>query len=210
MNTLHVSYLINKEDMRFSSNSLCIGALLLIGAVTFSCGSKNSSETDSNKVAEEANEDKFQSRDSEKDAEFVAKTVACNFGDIQMAQLAQQKSNNSQVVEIAKSVEAGHSKMLHDLESLAGKKAISVPSEPENGKKNKIESLIKESDIQDFNKEWCKEMVSTHESLIKDFENRWEDTKDADLKNWIAETLPHLRTHLDKIKSCDESIAKAD
>jgi putative membrane protein len=187
-----------------------IGALLLVATVAFSCGSKNSSnEADSNKVAEEANEDKFQSKEGEKDAEFVAHTVACNFGDIQLSQLAQQKTNNDQVKEVAKNIEENHSKLLKDLQNLAGEKAISVPTEAEDAKKRKIEDLTKEKNIRDFNKEWCKEMVSSHEKTIKDFEDRWEKTEDPELKNWIAETLPHLRSHLDKIKSCDESVAKA-
>jgi putative membrane protein len=184
------------------------GALLILAAVAFACGSKNSNETDSNKVAQEANEDKFNSKEGEKDAEFVVKTVACNFGDIQLSQLAEQKSNNAQVKEVAKGIEANHSKLLKDLQNLAGKKAISVPTEPEDSKKKKIESLTKESNVKDFNKEWCKEMVTSHENTIKDFEDRWEKTEDPDLKNWIAETLPHLRSHLDKIKSCDESVSK--
>jgi putative membrane protein len=185
-----------------------IGALLFVASLAFACGSKNSNETDSNKIAEEANEDKFQSKQGEKDAEFVAKTVACNFGDIQLSQLAEQKSNNAQVKEVAKGIETNHTKLLKDLQNLAGQKAISVPSEPEDGKKKTIENLTKESDIKDFNKDWCKEMVSSHENTIKEFENRWEQTEDPELKNWIAETLPHLRSHLDKIKACDENITK--
>jgi len=185
-----------------------LGAFLLAGAVTFSCGSKNSNEKDSNEVAKEENADKFQSKEGEKDAEFVAQTVACNFGDIQLSQLAQQKTNNEQIKEVAKNIEQNHSKLLKDLQSLAGEKAISVPTEAEDAKKRKIEDLTKENDIKDFNKEWCKEMVSSHEKTIKDFEDRWEKTEDPELKNWIAETLPHLRSHLDKIKSCDESVAK--
>ncbi|HEY5824086.1 MAG TPA: DUF4142 domain-containing protein [Cyclobacteriaceae bacterium] len=184
-----------------------IGTLLLVATIAFSCGSKSS--TDSNEVAEEANKDKFQSKEGEKDAEFVAHTVACNFGDIQLSQLAQQKTNNAQVKEVAKNIEENHSKLLNDLQKLAGDKAISVPTEAEDAKKRKIEDLTKETNIKDFNKEWCKEMVSSHEKTIKDFEDRWEKTEDPELKNWIAETLPHLRSHLDKIKSCDESVANA-
>jgi len=192
--------------MRFINR---IGAMLLLAAIAFSCGQKNSNETDSNKGAEEANEDKFQSKEGEKDAEFVAQTVACNFGDIQLSQLAQQKTNNDQVKEVAKNIEENHSKLLKDLQNLAEEKAISLPTEAEDAKKRKIEDLTKETDIRDFNKEWCKEMVSSHEKTIKDFEDRWEKTEDPELKNWIAETLPHLRSHLDKIKSCDESVANA-
>lgn len=183
--------------------------MLLVAVVAFSCGSKNSNETDSNDAAQAANEDKFQSEGGEKDAEFVAQTVACNFGDIQLSQLAQQKTNNDQVKEVAKNIEENHSKLLKDLQHLAGEKAISVPTEAEDAKKRKIEDLTKETNIGDFNKEWCKEMISSHEKTIKDFEDRWEKTEDSELKNWIAETLPHLRSHLDKIKSCDESVAKA-
>jgi putative membrane protein len=186
-----------------------IGALLLVAAIAFSCGSKNSNETDSNEIAEESNEDKFQSSEGKKDAEFVAQTVACNFGDIQLSQLAQHKTNNDQVKEVAKNIEENHSKLLKDLQHLAEEKAISVPAEPEDAKKRKIADLTEETDIRDFNKEWCKEMASSHEKTIKDFEDRWEKTEDPELKNWIAETLPHLRAHLDKIKSCDESVANA-
>jgi putative membrane protein len=184
-----------------------VAVLFLVAVIAFSCGSKNTN--DSNKVAAEANEDKFQSQQGEKDADFVAQTVACNFGDIQLSQLAQHKTNNEQVKEIAKNIEENHSKLLKDLQHLAGEKAISVPTEAEDGKKRKIEDLTKETNIRDFNKEWCKEMISSHEKTIKDFENRWENTEDPDLKNWIAETLPHLRSHLDKIKSIDESVANA-
>jgi putative membrane protein len=185
-----------------------IGVIVVTATVVFACGPKHNNETDSNTTAEKANKDKFNSREGEKDAEFVAKTVACNFGDIQLSKLAEQKSNNPQVKEVAKGIEANHSKLLKDLQNLAGHKAISVPTEPEDSKRKKIEDLTKQSDIKDFNKEWCKEMVSSHENTIKEFEDRWEKTKDPDLKNWIAETLPHLRSHLDKIKSCDQSVTK--
>lgn len=181
---------------------------MVVATIAFSCGTKKSGETDTNEVAKEENNDKFQSREGEKDAEFVAKTVACNFGDIQLSQLAEQKSNDPQVKEVAKELEANHSKLLKELQSLAEKKAISVPSEPEDAQKKKIEDLTREADVIDFNKKWCKEMVSSHESTIKEFETRWASTEDPELKNWIAETLPHLRSHLDKIKSTDESVAK--
>jgi putative membrane protein len=183
------------------------GVLLMAATLAFSCGSKNHKDQDSNETAKEANGDKFHDAESEKDAEFVSKAVACNYKDIQLSKLARQKSNNAQVKEVAKSLETEHQKLLKDLQNLAGEKAISVPTEPEDNEKRKIEDLKKESNIKDFNKEWCKEMVTSHESTIKDFENRWENTKDPELKNWIAETLPHLRAHLDKVKSCDENIA---
>ena len=49
-------------------------------------------------------------------------------------------------------------------------------------------------------------MADKHEKTIEKFEDRAEKTEDADLKIWITQTLPHLRTHLDKVKACEESL----
>lgn len=178
----------------------------VVAAITFSSCSTKSNETDSNKVAEEANEDKFKSNESENDAKFVAETVAGNYAEIQLAQLAVQKSTSTMVKDVAGTLEKEHNKLLKELQAFADKKAISVPVEPQENAKKKIEDLTKETDTKDFNKDWCKEMVDKHENTIKEFENRFEKTQDTDLKNWISETLPHLRMHLDKVKACDESI----
>ena len=181
-------------------------AAAVVAAISFTSCSTNSKETDSNKVAEEANKDKFNSAENENDAKFVAETVAGNYAEIQLAQLAIQKSTNTMVKEVAGSLEKEHSKLLKELQSLADKKAISVPVESQESARKKMEKLTEETDTKVFNKDWCKEMTDQHENAIKEFESRFEKTEDPDLKNWISETLPHLRMHLDQVKACDENI----
>jgi putative membrane protein len=179
--------------------------LFAIAVIAGGCTSKEKT-ADSNEAAEEANEEKFDSKKDEKDAEFVAETVASNYGEIELAQLASQRSDNSQVKEIAKMLEADHTKVLNELQAFAGTKSISIPTEKTDDARKKIEDLTKEEDIKDFNKQWCKEMADKHEKSIKNFEERAEKTEDADLKIWISQTLPHLREHLDRVKACEESI----
>jgi putative membrane protein len=180
--------------------------LIFLAAFAVAACTPKEKEQDSNEAAEESNDAKFDDKKDEKDAEFVSETVASNYAEIQLAQLASQKSDNAQVKEVAKMLETDHSKLLSELEAFAGTKAISVPSEPTDNAKKTIEDLNKETDVKDFNKEWCKEMADKHEKTIKSFEDRAEKTEDADLKIWITQTLPHLRTHLDKVKACEESI----
>ncbi|PZR29650.1 MAG: hypothetical protein DI538_23900 [Azospira oryzae] len=181
-------------------------AAAVVAAISFTSCSTNSKETDSNKVAEEANKDKFNSAENENDAKFVAETVAGNYAEIQLAQLAIQKSTNTMVKEVAGSLEKEHNKLLKELQSFADKKAISVPVEPQESARKKMEKLTEETDTKVFNKDWCKEMADQHENAIKEFESRFEKTEDSDLKNWISEKLPHLRMHLDQVKACDENI----
>lgn len=180
--------------------------------IAVSCGNGRTEQNkaeDSNEAAEEANEEKFESGDSEKDADFVANEVAANYAEIQFAQLASQKSTDAEVKDVAKLLETEHSKSLKELQELASKKAISVPNEPEDGALRKLDNLREEKDIADFNKEWCKEMVDKHEKTIEKYEDKLEKTEDADLKAWINQTLPHLRTHLDRVKACHEKLKAA-
>jgi putative membrane protein len=179
--------------------------IVFAALVMVSCTPKEKS-ADSNEAAEDANEEKFDDKKDEKDAEFVAEVVASNYGEIELAKLASTRSDNAQVKEVAKMLEDDHNKLLTELQAFAGTKAITVPTEPKDDAKRKIEDLTKEEDIKDFNKEWCKEMADKHEKTIEKFEDRAEKTADADLKIWINQTLPHLRTHLDKVKACEESL----
>jgi putative membrane protein len=182
-------------------------AFALMGLMAVSCGPKQN--TDSNEAAEEANEDKFQSRATEKDADFVTEAVASNYAEIELAQLAVQKSNDTEIKQVAQFLENEHTKVLAELKDVAGKRVISIPSSEDDAAKRKIEDLTKEDDVKDFNKQWCKEMIDKHESSIEKFETRMKETEDEELKNWISQTLPHLREHLDRIKACHDRLAQA-
>lgn len=159
---------------------------------------------DSKEVAEEANDDKFDS-DMEKDADFVANTVASNYGEIKFAQLASQNSSNAEVKEIAAMLVADHTKTLNELKSFAQSKTITVPVEEDDEARRKTERFSDDAG-KDFDKKWCKEMIDRHEESINKFEKRIDKTEDADLKAWLSTTVPHLRMHLDKLKACHEKI----
>ncbi|HEY3404678.1 MAG TPA: DUF4142 domain-containing protein [Ohtaekwangia sp.] len=184
-----------------------IWAFAIMGLMALSCGPKQN--TDSNEAAEEANEDKFQSRTTEKDADFVAEAVASNYAEIELAQLATQKSNDAEIKQVAQFLENEHTKVLTELKDVAGKRVISIPSNADDGARRKIEDLTKEEDVKDFNKQWCKEMIDKHEASIEKFETQMKETEDEELKSWISQTLPHLREHLDRVKACHDRIAQA-
>jgi len=184
-----------------------IWAFALMGLMAVSCGPKQN--TDSNEAAEEANEDKFQTRTAEKDADFVMETVAANYAEIELAQLAAEKSNDTEIKQVAQFLENEHTKVLAELKDVAGKRVISIPSTADDAARRKIEDLTKEDDAKDFNKQWCKEMIDKHEASIEKFEKQLKETEDEQLKGWITQTLPHLREHLDRIKACHDRLAQA-
>jgi putative membrane protein len=160
---------------------------------------------DSKEVAEEANDEKFDDSKEEKDADFVANTVASNYGEITFAQLANQKSSNPEVKKIATQLINDHTKTLNELKTLAQAKSITIPVEEDDAARRKTEQYNDETG-KDFDKKWAKEMIDRHEESINKFEKRLDKTQDPELKAFINKTLPHLRTHLEKLNACHDKL----
>jgi putative membrane protein len=173
-----------------------------------SCGKKEAPEN-TNETAEEANEQKFEERKDEKDAEFVAETAAANYAEIALAKLGSEKSDNAQIKEVAAMLVTDHEKVLGEVQTFASAKAITLPTEATDEGQKKVEDLRKEEKISNFNKDWTKTLIDKHEKSISNFESRLEKTEDADLKIWIDQTLPHLRMHLEKLKTIEEGLKNA-
>jgi putative membrane protein len=160
-------------------------------------------------IAEDANDDKFDDRDVKNDADFVAEQVAANYAEVKMAKLAAEKSTLPDIKKVAQSIETAHSKNLEELQQLASAKSITVPIDADKDAIKTVENLRDEKDAQNFNEEWCKEMVDKHENTIELFEDKLEKTEDPELKSWISQSLPGLRSHLDQLRACHEKLKDA-
>jgi putative membrane protein len=186
--------------------------ILTLASLVFmlSCDARRESDSDgdsedSKEVAEEANDKKFEDNDLEKDADFVANTVAANYGEIRFSGLATQRSANPEVKKMADMLIQDHTKTLNELKTLAQAKAITIPVEEDDEAKRKTERFSDEAG-KDFDRKWCKEMIDRHDESIRKFEGRMEKTEDADLKAWISKTLPVLRSHREHLHELHEKI----
>jgi putative membrane protein len=171
---------------------------------TYSCNDVRRDE-DSLDRAKEANSEKFKEDKAEQDAEFVEEAVASKYAEIKLAEVANQRSRNAEIKKVAELIRTDHSSALNELKTLAQAKAISVPVEETQASKRKMEDFTQQTG-NDFDENWCKEMIDLHEDNIDKFENRLEKTDDVELKSWISKTLPALRTHHQKLKACHEKM----
>ena len=153
-----------------------------------------------NKAAEESNTGKF-SGEKQRDAEFVFEVIAATYGEIKLAELANQRSRTPQVKAIAHTMQSDHTISLNELKILAQARAISVPVEETDASKRKLQNIADESG-EDFDKEWCEEMMDMHDISIDKFEKRLKDTDDPELKTFISKTLSVLKKHHESLKAC--------
>ncbi len=139
--------------------------------------------------------------DDRTDAQFLAQAALIHLEEIQLGQLAQQKSYMTDVKDLGALLEKEHTQSLRDLNMLADRKGISLPTSTNTDAKDAYKRLNKESEKK-FNKDYCAEMIKGHEKAIGIFEAASKEAQDTEIREWASATLPTLRKHLDHAKLC--------
>ena len=186
--------------------------LLSINTIFISCGDDANGDADDRDTtattkneAENTNDSALATKAAEKDAQFVVDVVASNYGEVKLAKLAQDKSSNKEIKDVAKMLETDHSAVLNDLKSMASNKNITVPTEENAASKDKVQELTN-AKTAEFDKEWCETLMDNHKNSISKFENAANDVTDPDLKNFVNTVLPKLRIHHDKLMECHKKL----
>jgi len=181
-------------------------AVAVSASVFFSIASCNNDSTTDTKTSDSStvSDKKMDSASTsntlnEKDQAFLSDQVGGNYAEIKYTQLAQQKSKNAEIKDVAKFLETEHTNALNELKDLAAKKNVNVPSEEPQDAKDKYKMLSDKS-AKDFDKTWVEELISKHEKSIAKLEGA--DISDPDLKTWVTNILPKLRIHHDKLMQC--------
>lgn len=187
---------------------LLFGAFIISGALFTSCSnSSEKSETDSKEIANEQNEQKFDSTKIEDDTEWAVKVADAGMLEVQLAKLALTNAGSSKVKEFAKMMADDHSKANEELKAAATQKNISLPATMSEKCQKKYDELAAKKGA-DFDKEYMDAMVDHHQESVDNFKKEAEDGKDADLKAWAGSKLPTLQQHLDMAKTTRDIVKK--
>ena len=183
-----------------------ITTVILATLITTSCADKPKTD-DATKVAADENNAKFDNKKLEKDAQFLVDATAINLEEIQLGQLAQDKSSNADVRELGKMMVTAHSSSLKSVTGLAKKKLVTIPDSMSAKAQDAYAQLSAKSG-KDFDKAYCTMMVDGHKKAIATFEKESTESRDMDIKEWATAMLPDLRKHLDHVFACQKKCEK--
>ncbi len=175
-------------------------AILIVLVAIISCDNHGKME-DTKKIAEEHNDFKFDNTNREKDAQFFVNAAEINLEEIQLGQLAQQRSKMDDVKQLGKMMEDAHLKSLNELIVLSNRKSITIPTSLTDNAKEAYNKLTNTLDV-DFDKEYCNMMVTGHRKAIEIFDKASTESTDTDIKAWATSMLVNLHSHLDYAISC--------
>lgn len=180
-------------------------ALLSLTLGLGSCKNEAKPE-DTKEVAEEQNDEKFESNDAkEDDSEFLVAAAESDLMEIELGKLAQSKSTNADVKAFGKMMVDDHTKASNELKPFAERLQVSLPMGVTDKGKEQYNELNEKSG-HDFDEKFAKMMVTNHEKAVKLMEEASTDAVDAEIRSWAAGKVPTLKGHLEHAKMLDEKI----
>jgi len=139
------------------------------------------------------------------DQAFVSKALQGGVAEVQLGQLAEQKSQSNDVKEFAQKMVADHSQMGEKwFKPVAKQMGVSEPKGPSKKDKKLIEKLQGLSG-QEFDTEYIQAMLKDHKEDLKEFQNEAQIAHDPNVKQIASQGTNIIQQHLQLI----EQIAQA-
>jgi putative membrane protein len=182
---------------------VCI-AFLLVGCFAACNGGNKDSKgkADSvNKFYDSLNNKKGERGDREvsgPDAKFAVEAADGGLAEVELAELALQKSADRDVKAFASMMIKDHSKANEELKAIAKAKRVALPSSlgtEEQGIKTQLAGKTQSH----FDKAYVEAMVKDHEKDIKVFQDAKKLVHYPEMSGFIDKTLPVLKMHYEAI-----------
>lgn len=147
------------------------------------------------------------------DPEIASVAVTANQVDIDYAKIAQEKSKDAAVLEFAKTMTKDHQGVIEQANALAERlhvtpKANAVSRQLNTDAEETKKTLNAKTD-KDFDKAYIDNEVAFHKSVISTVQDVLiPQSKDAELKQFLQQILPVLKTHLDHAMMVQSQLSK--
>ena len=130
------------------------------------------------------------------DTDFANMAAMGGEAEIQMAQIAIQRSKNKDVMKYAQKMVKDHTKAGKDLDKVAAQKSLTLTKTPNADQMEMMNQLRQASDA-DFDMTYIKVSgVQAHQTMETLFQSEASGGSDAKLKAFAAKTLPTVQMHL--------------
>lgn len=125
---------------------------------------------------------------------FAAQAAQGGMLEVKLADLALQKSNNSQVKSFARKMKQDHTNANEKLKGIVGSN-MQLPTNLSAEQQQQVDTLQSKSGSA-FDKAYADTMVQDHQKDVSEFENASHNAPTEQLRNFASQTLPTLKEHL--------------
>jgi putative membrane protein len=138
------------------------------------------------------------------DKEFVKKALEGNMAEVQMGQLALEKSSDDQVKQFAQRMVDDHGKMLEQLKPVAQQMGVKAPEGPSKGQMKSMDKM-KGLSGDAFDQAYIKSMVKDHKNDDSEFKQEAQSTQNPQLKQVVMQSDQIIQSHLQQIEEISKT-----
>jgi putative membrane protein len=184
---------------KFGRAIACVAVALTLSVLGFGQGNRDQKSSSSDKAGAKSAKPSA-AKLSSADQKFVDKAAQGGLAEVQLGELAQQKSQDPKVKEFAQRMVTDHGKANDQLKSVASEKGITLPTDLDAKDKAEKDKLSKLSGEQ-FDKAYMNYMVKDHTKDVSEFQKESQSAKDPDVKSFASTVLPTIEDHLKQAKT---------
>ena len=141
------------------------------------------------------------------DEEFAKKAAQGSMAEVKFGQLAEEKAQSEEVKKFGKRMVEDHTKANDNLKEAAMKDNIQLPADLDPKDEAEYEKLSKLSGAE-FDKSYARMMLKDHEHDVAEFRHESMNGRKPDIKQFAAETLPTLESHLKQARQMEQSTVR--
>jgi putative membrane protein len=136
---------------------------------------------------------------------FIKEASEGNQGEIAMAQLAQQKSQSSEIKSLAQMIQNDHQQSQEKLQTIAQTHGVALDQgltwtqKREQGKLEKLSGA-------DFDQQYAKDMLEDHVNDLNSFQKAANKLQEADLKQFAEENITAMQKHLQHAETAAKAV----
>ena len=141
------------------------------------------------------------------DSAFVVNAARGGMAEVQLGKLAAEQGSSNSIKGFADHMVTDHSAANDELEKLAKKKGITLPSGPSAKQKtlyNRLSALSGSA----FDQAYIQAMVEDHKKDVAEFTRASTNVSDPDIKEFASQTLPTLADHLKMAQQIQANMQK--
>ncbi len=138
------------------------------------------------------------------DKHFVSEAIKGGLAEVQMGQLAQQKSSSDDVKNFGRKMVEDHTKLTEQMTRVASQIQVASPKTPTTMQQLEIRKL-KGLSGDSFDQEYIKAMVKDHEADLKDFKKEAASRDSAIVKSAAQKGADVVNQHLSMIHQIADS-----
>jgi putative membrane protein len=145
---------------------------------------------------------------SSSDKKFAMEAAQGGLAEVELGRLAIQKSQSDKVKQFGQRMVDDHTSANKDLESVAQKNNITLPSSI-NSKDQGLKDRLSALSGAEFDPAYIQAMVKDHEKDIVEFQKESMSGSNADLKGFVAQTVPTLQEHLRMAREAEQTVVSS-